>query len=165
MDLSDVGHVKGSCLWSKLKIIDFKITTNDRGMQYVRFWKWWATTLLYINNLVFTFFPCWRLFSNGSLTEKQFYLFLKSRTKLHILRIVFALIWEHFDKRKPNYRRDPLPPHSTPCLQVIFFKEKNMQNVVKRKNIYLEGFRFIIIIIIFSLKIVRKGLVKPYFIF
>ena len=88
----------------------FKITTNEGEMQYVRFWKWGATTLLYINNLVFTFFPFWRLFSNGGQTQS------------HFIRSVFALIWEHFDKRKPNYRRDPLPPHSTPwCLQVIFF--------------------------------------------
>ena len=42
------------CLWAKSKIIYFKISTNDGGMYYVRFWKWCATTLLYINNLVFT---------------------------------------------------------------------------------------------------------------
>ena len=69
LDLSDVGQVKGSCLWAKLKIIYFKVTTN-RGMQYVRFWKWCATTLLYnwqqfsfhilsfLKN-IFQWRPCW----------------------------------------------------------------------------------------------------------
>ena len=37
LDLSDGVQVKGSCLWAKIKIIYFKIPTNDRGMQYVRF--------------------------------------------------------------------------------------------------------------------------------
>ena len=130
LDLSDVGQVKGSCLWAKLKIIYFKVTTN-RGMQYVRFWKWCATTLLYIDsNLVFTFSLFWKIFSNGGHAEKPFYLFLKSRTQLHFLWSGFALIWKHFDKRKPNFRRD----HTPPLLPQSSFANKNLFNSILKLN-------------------------------
>ena len=43
----------------------------------------------------------------------------------------------------------------TPCQQlnrVVFLKEKKLQNVLKRKNMYLEGFQ---VILNFSLKIIH----------